>query len=131
LSFARNMQTVNVDRIKLLEALKANLEIHRTEYAQALIDFKDRLEQDLKLAAKKVSKTEPKDLRDFNFTVNFPQNHEREFIEVIDMLEHSVDTTINLDSASFRAYIKNEWAWAHSFKMLNSSYKIGGSMLGN
>lgn len=129
MSFARNMQTVNVDRIKLLEALKANLEIHRTEYAQALIDFKDRLEQDLKLAAKKVSKADPKDLKDFRFTVNFPQNHEREFVEVIDMLEHSVDPTINLDSSSFRAYIKNEWAWAGAFNMLNESYKIGGSML--
>lgn len=122
-------RSVNVKRTELLEALRANLAVHRTEYAEALVDFKARLIDDLKLASKTVAKAEPVDLKYFNVRIVFPQNHEKEFLEVIEMLELSVDDNINLDSESFRAYFKNEWSWSNAFKTMNSSYKVGGSFL--
>lgn len=122
-------RSVNVNRLELIEALKKNLETHRAEYEVALADFKTRLLEDLKTAQKHVNKTEAADLKNFSIHFSFPQNHEKDFVEVIEMLEMSVDENINLDADSFRAYIKNEWAWTHSFKSVTESYKIAASTL--
>jgi transcription elongation GreA/GreB family factor len=124
-------RSVNVKRSELLTALRANLETHKEEYKQALIDFKLRLLEDLQAGVEKVNASEPKDLAKFNVQVMFPQNHEKDFMEVIEMLDMSVDDNINLDAESFRAYFKNEWSWTVGFRSLTESYKAAGSFLSN
>jgi hypothetical protein len=124
-------RSVNVKRTELLEALRKNLEVHRIEYKQALIDFKQRLIEDLQAGIEKVNGSEPAELSKFNVQVMFPQNHEKDFLEVIEMLDLSVDDNINLDAESFRAYFKNEWHWSNSFAALTESYKLSGSFLSN
>jgi hypothetical protein len=84
---------------------------------------------DLKTSVKKVNASEPAQLARFNIQVVFPQNHEKDFLEVIEMLEMSVDENINLDAESFRAYIKNEWSWTNGFRQLTESYKVAGAFL--
>jgi hypothetical protein len=123
-------RSVNVSRTELLAKLKENLEVHRREYQEALVEFKARLVDDLKLATKKVNKTENvEDLKNFAFHIQFPQNHEQDYIDVIEMLEMSVDENINLDSESFKAYIKNEWNWQHHFRAAKMAYATVGSAL--
>lgn len=126
-------RSVNVNRLELLEKLKENLKIHQAEYAEAVLEYRARLEEDLKLALKRVKNTEDgeieKKLKDFRFTITFPPNHEKDYIEVIEMLEMSVDDTINLDAESFRAYIKNEWVWKAHFEMAKMAYAAVGSSL--
>jgi hypothetical protein len=123
-------RSVNVNRLELLAKLRENLEVHRAEYKEALAEFHVRLAEDLKLAAKKVAKTEnAADLKNFSFSIQFPPNHEQDFVDVIEMLEMSVDDTINLDSESFKAYIKNEWNWQHHFRAAKMAYASVGSSL--
>ena len=123
-------RSVNVSRLELIAKLKENLNKHRTEYLEALVEYQVRLLEDLKLAHKKVSKVENiEDLKGFRFNVPFPQNHESDYADVIEMLEMSVDEHINLDSESFKAYIKNEWSWVSSFKMSKAAYATVGSSL--
>lgn len=123
-------RSVNVSRTELLAKLKENLEAHRREYQEALVEFKARLVEDLKLAHKKVNKVENvEDLKNFSFDIQFPQNHEKDYEEVIEMLEMSVDEHINLDSESFKAYIKNEWNWQHHFRAAKMAYATVGSAL--
>lgn len=128
-------RTVNVARVELLKILKANLEVHREEYRQALLDFHTRLLEDLKLAQRKVAKvaaipeTIALELKDFEFNVDFPTSHESDYVDVIEMLEMSVDASINLDAESFKAYVRNEWSWQHSFKNSLANYKVVGSSL--
>ena len=96
-------RSVNVNRHVLLEKLRENLETHRVEYKEALAEYHARLEADLKLALKKVRNTDPEQvesLKSFRFSVPFPQNHEQDYIDVIEMLELSVDENINLDRES-------------------------------
>lgn len=123
-------RSVNVDRSKLLDALKTNREIHKTEYAQALIAFKTRLLADLEAALLKVDEAEPAKLKNFELDVDFPMNHDQEFGDIIDMLEHSTDSVINIDSESFKAYFNNEWNWSHSFKNSISNYASGSFLKG-
>lgn len=118
-------KTVNVDRQKLLAALRSNLELHREQYKEALSDFHARLLKDLTVAKNKVKKANPASLHDFRLNINFPVNHEKEFLEVIDMLENSVDATINLDHESYKAYFNNEWSWSNQFASSMTLYKSG------
>lgn len=123
-------RSVNVDRNELLTKLKINLDLHRVEYQEALAEYQDRLLADLKLAVKKVNSTQnPIELKDFRFNIQFPQNHEDDFKDVIEMLEMSVDQTINLDAESFKAYIKNEWSWQHHFQASKMAYATVGSSM--
>lgn len=122
-------RSVNVARSQLLEAIKKNREIHAAEYEVALVDFKTRLQEDLKAALEKVATKEPRDLSRFSVAVRFPQSHVQEYDDVIEMLEMSVDDTIELDSESFKAYIKNEWSWTNQFKAMTESYQVGGAFL--
>jgi len=39
------------------------------------------------------------------------------------MMEMSVDENINLDSQSFKAFVKNEWAWSYNFAKTTTLYK--------
>lgn len=118
-------RSVNVDRVKLLEALHANLAVHREQYKEAVTEFHARLLKDLTVAKNKVKKANPESLKNFRININFPANHEKDFLEVIEMLENSTDDTINLDSESFKAYFKNEWSWSGQFEVSLAQYKSG------
>lgn len=120
-----HQRSVNVNKQELLTKLRENLEIHKTEYKEALVDFKERLLSDLKKGVKLVDKTEAKDLEEFNIRISFPRSHESDYEEVIEMLEMSTDETIELDSQSFKAYIKNEWQWSVQFAATSNMYKTG------
>lgn len=123
-------RSVNVDRLELLNKLRVNRALHIAEYSVALAEYQQRLLEDLKLAAKKVAKIDdPLKLKSFSFAVPFPQNHEDDYSEVIEMLEMSVDATINLDAESFKAYIKNEWHWQRQFTAAKMAYLTVGSSL--
>ena len=123
-------RSVNVNRLQLLEKLRANLELHKTEFEEALGEYQERLLADLKLAVKKVNSTQnPRDLEKFAFHVQFPQDHTDDYVEVIEMLELSVDENINLDAESFRAYFKNEWSWQRHFQQSKTMYATVGSSL--
>lgn len=130
MAISMHNRSVNVSRLELLAKLKENLEQHRKEYQEALAEFRQRLLDDLKLAHKKVSKVEDvMDLQNFSFNLPFPQNHEDDYVDVIEMLEMSVDETINLDSQAFKAYIKNEWHWQGQFRNAKMAYAAVGSSL--
>jgi hypothetical protein len=125
-------KTVNVNRTLLLQKLKSSLATHQQEYKEALVAFHTRLTEDLKLAHKKISKvTDVEQLKDFEFSADFPQNHEEDYLNVIEMLEMSVDENIQLDQASFKAYVKNDWPWKQQFVAASSSYAIAGSSMKN
>jgi predicted nuclease with TOPRIM domain len=123
-------RSVNVSRLQLLEKLKTNLEIHRREYKEAVSDFRTRLMTDLENAVQKVGTMSIPELRKLRIDIQPPANHERDYTEVIEMLEMSVDDNINLDSDSFRAYIKNEWHWQSRFSTLKAMYKSGTFLTG-
>ena len=120
-----HQRSVNVARFVLLDKLTANRAIHAAEYAEALVDFKERLVADLVSGAEQVMDTPVENLSKFTIDVDYPQSHLREYDEVIEMLELSVDENINLDAQAFRAYVKNEWSWTENFKNTMSNYKVG------
>jgi len=121
MSVGLHSQSVNVSRLTLLSSLRENLEKHKADYAAAVINYRLALQADLTTAL--VQANDP-DSRLDKIRVDFshPQSYASQYQQVIDMLEYSVDETINLDSQAFRAYVKDEWSWKGSFELTNSTY---------
>jgi hypothetical protein len=124
-------RTVNVSRLELLKKLKENLDIHRTDFEEAVVGYQVKLVNDLRSKLSEVSDSDPHDLEHIKeVDFEFPENHEQDYVEIIEMLEMSVDQTIQLDTQSFKAYVKNEWVWSNRFTSIANTYKSfsGGSL---
>lgn len=118
-------RVVTVNRIALIEKLKANLEKHKKDYEEAVIGYKEKLKYDLEQALDLVTLCQnPSDLRRLKpVRFEFPVSYETNYIDAIEMLEWSVEETIQLDQSSFKQYVQDEWSWTQSFSAVNSTYK--------
>lgn len=116
-------QSVTVKRADLLAALKANLEAHRAQFIEATSDYKAKVLEELYAALYRANND---DFSKVVVDVTKPESHEADFIDVIEMMELSVDESIQLDRDAFKAYFRNEWPWKRHFDMLAQSYKSGG-----
>lgn len=120
-------QTVTVKRTDLLSALKNNLEAHREQFAEATADYQALVKQKLSEA---LARAKAGDFAKVDVNVPKPESYEADFADVIEMMEMSVDETIQLDRDAFKAYFRNEWPWKRQFDSLAQSYKAGGSIGG-
>jgi hypothetical protein len=114
-----NGNSVNVDRLELLEILKKNREKHVAEYNLAVAGYPAAMIKELQDQIKAVKKGTVKEL---HLRLPRPTSYEENYTEVIEMLEMSVDKTIHLDRSGFKSYIKDEWGWSGAFKAMSSSY---------
>lgn len=121
-----------MSREVLISALKVNLESYKVQFAEAVELYQARLLLELKEAYDIVNAS-PLTIEILNHVrVIFapPMDHENDYIEILEMLEMSVDETINLDAESFRAYIKNDWNWSASLNtsILSNKQYIAGKL---
>lgn len=114
-------QTVNVKRTDLIAALKQGLDLHKAQYTEALNDYHTAVITFLRSAVERVELDG--DYSDVVLKLSSPENKEKEYLDVIEMLEVSVDETIQLDKESYKAFYKNEWPWTQNFLALAASYK--------
>lgn len=119
-------RSINVDRIQLIGILKTNLEKHKTEFKAASDGYQTAMLNELKRVTKLVKQGKVKHL---SVNLPAPSSHEQDYVEVIEMLEMSVDANIQLDTSAFRSYVKDEWNWSSNFKSLAASYSgFAGAM---
>lgn len=113
-------QSVNVSRTELLKALRANLEAHQDEYREAMTDYQAKVIAELTAS---LERAKAGDFSKVEVRIPQPESHKQDFLDVIEMMELSVDETINLDSSAFKAYFRNEWPWKRQFELMAASYK--------
>lgn len=118
-----NDRSVTVDRWKLIDRLKANLELHRKDYAEAIQGYRIKLKRDLHDALFQFDDKCNAEIENLHIEFDFPRNYEKDYLEAINMLEWSEDEKITLDLQLFRQYVQNEWSWSQSFDGINSTYK--------
>lgn len=114
-------QTVNVKRLDLIEAMKKGLELHKQQYEEALQDYKQAVHKYLESALDRIELSG--DYSDVVLKITPPVLKESDYTDVIEMLEVSVDDTIQLDKESYKAFYKNEWSWTKAFALAASTYK--------
>lgn len=118
-------QHVNVNRLQLIEALQAGLATHKVEYAEAMKDYEAAV---IKFLEEATARAKSGNFTDLVLRLQKPENHTKDYTNVIELLEVSVDETIQLDSEAFRAYYKGEWGWKAAFGASATALK---SYLGN
>lgn len=113
------MKHVTIEKQILLTKIKSNLAIHKSEYAEA----KTLMEEEVKKYHQKQLRLVKKgDDFDSYFSFDVPENHESDYIQVINMLEMTVDNLIELSYNEFTKYVMDNWDWTHSFKLSASNY---------
>lgn len=140
----QNMRTYKVNKAKLLETLKANLEKHRSDVDKAWVDYKELVKLDIQKKKKDIAKAlndletrfekDPKtqlvvsNLLYFDLTP--PVSYVKEYEEVIDGLTWEISEEIELTSVEFAQYVRDDWDWKPSVenqKLFYASKQIGFS----
>ena len=115
-------QTITVNKNILLAKIKENLELYKSDYSETLQDYHLAIKKHLEKAIASVNEGNySSDI--IYFRINAPVDYTEKYQTVIDMLEYSTNEEIELDSPSFKAYIKNQWDWTDSFKAYSTSLK--------
>lgn len=118
-----HQKMVTVDRLSLIKVLEEGLIQHQKEFAEAVAAYRSKILRDLDSALEDLTRADTaEDIKKVRVHFTFPPNYEAEYLEAIDMLSFSVEDTIQLDQSTFKAYVKNEWAWTNQFKTLAASY---------
>lgn len=139
--------TVQVDRVKLLKTLKANLEKHRKDYAEAVEGYKAQAFERLsKLSAKvgveinesfdrirkQIDRFDPNDtdaIRDTvvlihtaSFNLKVPQDHSRAYAVAIQQAEWDTREVVPLTQSQFQAFVMDDWEWQTEFQLTKNMY---------
>lgn len=120
MSFTMHSKTVNVNRLKMIESIKAGLALHTATYNEAQADFQQYA---LIEANKFRDAIAAGDFRKTSINLVQPTSHIKDYEEAIEIFEMSVDENINIDLDAFKAYFKNEWNWSRGFESTAMMYK--------
>ena len=143
------LQTISIDRTKLIQKLKENKKIHIKEYEEAVKNYKIIAKYAMEQMAKNAQKTATlykkkakiietsEDLDDWNVdyihidkspivNIELPRSHALEYDEAIEMLElhcpidESLKDTIQLTQDDFRKFVRDDWEWKKGWSIANS-----------
>jgi hypothetical protein len=121
------MNAIKMNRLELLEIVRANKLTHIAEYNEAVEDYKTVV-LDIATANVKVAKTAKlEEFKKIKRTPDAPVSYELSYARAIRMLELSVEEIIEVEEDVFNQLVLDEWHWKRSFTMSNSTYKIGAS----
>lgn len=143
---------VKVDRIKLIDQLKSNLEKHIKEYNEAVSGFKslvlDKINsayseakqtiesQFAKLQDKYNSMTDDELIKlngnirimnELTVRLDVPKSYAKEYEVAIDLFTWETEPVVELTVAEFTCYVRDSWDWKSDFEQLTAMYKSVGS----
>lgn len=113
------MDSVNVDREKLLEILIKNRVAHKATVTEAFTKYRELVIVELdKMIA------EAKSGKEIRRSVDLiePMDMTVSYDTAIKMLEMSVDDNIELTTMEFQQYVEDRWQWSQQFSCSNSLY---------
>lgn len=119
-------QSVNVDRLELISALEKGLEMHRLQLAESKADYAAAV---VKFMGDAYERAKSGDFKNLTLMLREPENHEADYLDIIEMMQVSVDKTIQLDKESYKAFYRNEWSWSSNLLASAMAYKtaLGGA----
>lgn len=122
------MDTVRVEKDKLLETLRQNRETHVTDFNEAVVGYRVELEKSINdtfFKLEELKKTDDDGLLTFSSRLNLviPETHEEDYDVAIEMLEWSTDEHVDLSQHDFKCFVRDEWSWKEQFAMTSARYK--------
>lgn len=124
-----DLETITVDKFKLLPILKKNREEHIKYYNKAQDIYRTKalklLEERQKdfMVASKAGTVSPVD-PDLSFLLLKPHFYIDEYDKVISKLEWSLDRRIELTQEEFNCFVHDSWSWQFgSLSMATGDYR--------
>jgi hypothetical protein len=118
-SGGEDMEKIRVEKKQLISDLKKNRSKHRAIFEQAVEGYRNLAVQQLTDHVKRIQKGK---LVEVYVRLPLPEDHTRDYDRVIQMLERSLDETVFLSEADFRAYVQDDWDWKRAFLTSNATY---------
>ena len=116
------MKTVKINKDRLLETVKLNLETHVQDYKEAVEGYAIEMTTQLKA---KLAELDNGEVPEQNFVdLPKPSSHAGDYEQVIAMLEYSEDDVVELDDYEFQNYVMDNWGWKERFSTMSSNYKM-------
>lgn len=113
------MKTVIIAKDKLLARVKENYKSHRDLFLEAQKGYRKAVIQELDKMLKSAKDGSPIIT---NVSLVEPQDHTDDYLMIIDMLEMTTESEIELTSREFENYVRDNWDWTAFAAMTNSSY---------
>ena len=113
------MNTVSVNKVRLLETLESNLEKHRKDFTEADDQYRGHVVAALRDRALKIEQG-----GEINSTFNLPKpvSYASEYEDAIRMLQWEVNDDVELSDYDFKQLVSDEWDWKQRFVATNSTY---------
>jgi hypothetical protein len=123
------MREVKVKRGELVAKVHANREKHIAEYQLACAGYKqdalasiDNAVAALRAQIGALKEGELIRLAAVQFSLPYPESHEEDYDQVLEMLSMSVDDEITIQADDFACYAMDKWDWKKKFDAIRMSY---------
>ena len=119
------MNAIKMNRLELLEIVRANKLTHTAQFTEAVEDYKALV---LQVATGNLKLAKTADLNEFKKmkrTPDAPVSYEDSYKRAIRMLELSVEDIIEVEEDVFNQLVLDEWSWKRGFTASTMSYKSG------
>ncbi|MFN0203469.1 MAG: hypothetical protein ACKVTZ_18220 [Bacteroidia bacterium] len=103
---------ISVKKEDLLVILKRNREQHKKDFDRAIYFWQKRFKEVLEEVSEETYTVFPKSLE--RVRNSCPDSCVKEYDDIIDMFEMSINDTIILTSDAYRKFCKDEWDWKSS-----------------
>jgi len=115
------MQTLKFDKMFLLQRIKENRKRHEEIFNEAIGNYRQTLIEAIEARLELVRTDEASEWHG-RIDLEKPQHHIAEYDRVIMMIEHCVETEIELDEHEYAQYVMDNWTWQRGFLTSNSMY---------
>lgn len=114
---------VTVNKVTLLDTIKANRDTHIAEYMQAASGYRVQLLGVLSGLLAALHDGSDVSLREAVMLAK-PVNHVEDYNSIIKMLEMSVGDTATLSEDQFERYVMDDWNWKAQHRDISASYGV-------
>lgn len=113
------MDTITVQKDRLIETLKRNRDEHVSIFERAQIVYRDKV---IEAFEQRLAAARRGDKIVTYVGLPEPENHLSDFETAIEMLEWDTAETVTLDRRDFKRFVQNKWEWEQSFAGNTLSY---------
>jgi hypothetical protein len=106
------MHVVRVRKEELVQRVAENRDRHRDEFEKGLDLYRKAVVAELETWLERARKGKEVATRT---ALVAPQDHTQEYEQLLDMLEMSVETEIELTAQEFAQYVRDDWGWKRQF----------------
>lgn len=125
-NFQRNvMKAIKMDRVKLLDIVRANKETHIKEFKESVDDYKKLVLSICERNSEFARTGSLEEFKSIRAMPPVPVSYEDSYKRAIRMLELSVEATIDVEEDVFNQLVLDEWSWKRSFTTNSTMYKSG------